>query len=105
MSQFSVHRNPNSATKTAVPYLIDIQSDLMAELGTRVVAPLYPVASMKGKILKTLTPLFEIEGKKFVMMTPQLAGIQKGQLGAQVADLSAWRNEIIAALDLLITGI
>ena len=39
------------------------------------------------------------------MVTPQLDGIAKKQLGTQVADLSARRNEIIAALDLLITGI
>jgi hypothetical protein len=34
----------------------------------------------------------------------QLAGIAKKQLGTQVADLSAQRNEIIAAIDLLIIG-
>jgi toxin CcdB len=39
-----------------------------------------------------------------VMVTPQLAGIAKKQLGTQVADLSAQRNEIIAAIDLLIIG-
>lgn len=57
------------------------------------------------KILKTLTPTFEIEGRQYVMVTPQLAGIAKKQLGTRVAELSAQRNEIIAALDLLITGI
>lgn len=105
MPQFAVHRNPNPAGKATAPYLLDIQSDLIAELGTRVVVPLYTAASMKGKILKTLTPAFEVEGKQYVMMTPQLAGIAKKQLGAKVADLSLRRDEIIAALDLLITGI
>ena len=60
---------------------------------------------MKGKTLRTLMPTFEIDDKQYVMVTPQLAGIATRQLGAQVADLSAQRNEIIAALDLLITGI
>jgi len=60
---------------------------------------------MKGKTLTPLIPLFEIEGKPHVMVTPQLAGVAKKQLGTQVADLSAQRTEIIAALDLLITGI
>ena len=60
---------------------------------------------MKGKILKTLTPTFEIEGRQYVMVTPQLAGIAKKQLGTRVAELSAQRDEIIAALDLLITEI
>ncbi|EXF44436.1 plasmid maintenance protein CcdB [Pseudomonas sp. BAY1663] len=105
MPQFAVYENSNAATKAAVPFLLDVQSDLIAELGTRVVVPLYTAAAMKGKILKTLTPIFEIEGKPYVMVTPQLAGIARKQLGNQVADLSAQRDEIIAALDLLITGI
>lgn len=105
MPQFAVHKNTNAATKTAVPFLLDVQSDLIAELGTRVVVPLYTATAMQGKTLSTLTPTFEIDGKQYVMVTPQLAGIAKKQLGTQVADLSAQRNEIIAAIDLLITGI
>ena len=40
MPQFAVHKNTNVATKAAVPFLLDVQSDLVAELGTRVVVPL-----------------------------------------------------------------
>lgn len=105
MPQFAVHININAATKSAVHFLLDVQSDLIAELGTRVVVPLYTKSAMQGKVLSTLMPTFEIENQKYVMVTPQLAGIAKKQLGAQVADLSAQRDEIIAALDLLITGI
>ncbi len=105
MPQFAVHRNPNPATKTIAPYLLDIQSDLIADLNTRVVVPFYAAAAMKGKTLKTLTPVFTIEGKQYVMMTPQLAGIAKKQLGAKISDLSSQRDKVIAALDLLITGI
>nr|WP_219853076.1 MULTISPECIES: CcdB family protein [Pseudomonadaceae] len=78
---------------------------MIAELGTRVVVPLYTAFAMKGKTLTTLTPTFEIEGRQYVMVTPQLPSITKKQLGTQVAELSAQRDEIIAALDLLITGI
>ncbi len=105
MAQFAVHINTNAATKSTVPFLLDVQSDLIAELDTRVVVPLYTEAAMQGKILSTLLPTFAIEGTLYVMVTPQLAGIAKKQLGAQIADLSAQRDEIMAALDLLITGI
>lgn len=60
---------------------------------------------MKGRLIKTLTPLLEIDGRQYAMLTPQLAGIPKKQMGAKVADLAHRRNDIIAALDLLITGI
>lgn len=105
MSQFTVYRNTNSDTKAAIPFLLNIQSDLIEDLGTRVVAPLYLAALMNGKTIRTLMPTFEIDGVQYLMMTPQLAGISKKLLGASVADLSAKRDEILMALDLLITGI
>nr|WP_312230753.1 CcdB family protein [Pseudomonas sp.] len=105
MAQFAVHKNINPATRAAVPLLLDVQSNLLADLATRVVVPLYPASTLQGKMLKTLTPRFEIEGQPYVMMTPQMAGIANKQLGPMVADLAAQRDEIIAALDLLITGI
>lgn len=104
MPQFAVHRNANPATRSAVPLLLDVQSDLIAELGTRVVVPLYTAAAMKGKVVKTLMPVLAVGGKSHVMVTPQLAGIARKQLGTQVGDLSAQRDAILAALDFLIAG-
>lgn len=105
MAQFSAYRNPNPDTRGTYPYLLDIQSELISDLGTRVVVPLAPASAMEGKTIKLLMPILEVEGKRHVMITPQLAGISKKQLGALVADLSSERDAIIAALDLLITGI
>lgn len=105
MPQFSVYRNPNPDTKAAFPLLLDVQSDLIADLGTRVVIPLTLATAMKGKLIKTLTPVFDVDGKAYAMLTPQLAGISKKQMGTKVTDLAKHRDEIIAALDLLITGI
>ena len=105
MAQFGVHRNPNPQTKAQVPFLLDVQSDLLADLGTRVVVPLGPASAMKGKLVRTLMPVFQIDGKSYAMLTPQLAGIEKKQMGSEVASLAEHRNEIIAALDLLLTGI
>jgi toxin CcdB len=105
MAQFAVHRNPNAATRTSYPFLLDVQSDLISDLGTRVVIPLSLASSMKGKLVRTLMPTFSIEGKQYAMLTPQLAGISIKQLGVKVADLSEKRGEILGALDLLITGI
>ena len=105
MAQFAVHRNPNPQSKARVPFLLDVQSDLLADLATRTVVPLCPAPAMKGKLVKTLMPTFQIDGKAYAMLTPQLAGIERKQMGAEVADLSARRAEIIAALDLLLTGI
>lgn len=105
MAQFTVHKNANPATKSAIPYLLDVQSDLIDALTTRVVVPLYPVAVLKRSALETLTPILEVDGESFVMVTPQLAGVSTKALGSVVTDLSAHRESIMAALDFLITGI
>jgi toxin CcdB len=105
MPQFTVYKNKNPHTQAAVPFLLDIQNDLLDSLETRVVVPLHPAAALKGKTLKTLTPLLVIEGNQFVMLTPQLAGIPKSELGAPVTQVSQHRAEVIAAIDLLVTGI
>lgn len=105
MPQFSVYKNKNANTQAKIPYLLDIQSDLLNDLETRVVVPLYLLEELKAKPLTVVTPIFELRGKEYVMLTPQLAGISKKELGAEAADFSMHRDKIIAALDFLITGI
>lgn len=104
MPQFAVHRNPNAATKGLYPLLLDVQSDIMPDLGTRVVVPLRPAGS-KARLIDTLMPVVSVDGKPYALITPQLAGIPRAQLGVKVADLPQYREAIIAALDLLVTGI
>ena len=45
MTQFDVHINPNPATRKAIPYLLDVQADLLDTLATRVIVPL-PLAAL-----------------------------------------------------------
>lgn len=105
MPPFMVHKNKNPNTKARVPYLLDVQSNLLSELDTRVVIPLYATTALKGKLLTTLTPTIKIEGKEYVLMTPQLAGIARKELGAEVIELTQHRDSIMASIDFLTTGI
>lgn len=105
MAQFTVCENKNPHTRSAVPFLLDVQNDLLADLETRVVVPLCPLSTMKGNALRTLTPILEIEGERFVMLTPQMAGIPKSELGLPVTRGEHYRFQIIAAIDFLLTGI
>jgi toxin CcdB len=57
------------------------------------------------KPIKELTPIIEVEGQKLVLVVPQLAGISIKDLGPEVATLVQNRNEIVAALDFLLTGV
>ncbi len=104
MSQFTVYRNKSSRSKGRIPFLLDVQSDLLSELHTRVVIPLYSKTASGGKPMTRLAPELEVEGRKLVLITPQLAGVSVKDLGEPVASLAPHRAEIIAALDLLFTG-
>jgi toxin CcdB len=105
VQQFAVFRNANPKTRRVVPYLLNVQHDILRDLQTRVVVPLYAAAALGKEAMARLTPSFEIEGKKVVMLTPQLAGVSVHELGSVVGDLSHHRAEIIAALDFLWTAV
>ncbi len=103
MAQFDVYTNPNPETKQAIPYLLDVQAELLSNLTTRVVIPLYSVSTM-NKAAKHLNPQFSIKRAKVVMSTAELAGVSLSSLGDKACSLKEHRNEIMAALDFLITG-
>ena len=105
MAQFDVYRNANSATRARIPYLLDVQSDLLDSLATRVVVPLCKPGILKGRLAERLNPVFEVEGRKMAMLAPELAGVSTKILGERIGNLSDERHSIIGALDLLFTGI
>ena len=105
MPHFALHRNRNTASRTRFPLLLDIQSDLLEPLATRVVVPLTPATSARSRSMRTLTPVLRFEGKDYLMFTPQLAGIPTNELGPIAGDLTSERDAIVAAVDFLLSGI
>jgi toxin CcdB len=105
MPQFTVYQNKNLQTRSAIPYLLDVQSDLLSDLDTRVVIPLARPGSTLEKRIGGLTPILRIDGEPYLVLTPQLAGIPKADLGRAVTSFEEHRFEIIAAIDFLVTGI
>lgn len=103
MAQFDVYENTNPATSREIPYLLDVQSDLLNDLATHVVVPLVR-ASVMGKIALYLNPVFVVRRTKVVMSTAELAGVPVAVLGDKAESLRDRRDEIIQALDFLFTG-
>src|SRR5674476_385829 len=99
MAQFDVYLNPNAATRKSIPYLLDVQTDLLDTLATRVVVPLI-LAEEMGLAAKHLNPQFKIKGVAVVMSSAELAGVPNRSLGDKVATLKNKRDEIIVALNL-----
>jgi toxin CcdB len=105
MAQFDVFENRDTASRKRAPYLLDVQSELLADLATRVVIPLARQSRDGLAEIERLMPAFEIDGVALTLVTPQLAGVPRAILGARVASLADRRHDIIAALDVLISGV
>lgn len=101
--QFDICRNRNAASAATFPLLLDVQSDLLDRLATRVVVPM-ATAGAFGAPIERLNPIFEIEGQSFVAVTTELAGVPRDLLGEVVATAADRRDEVIAALDFLLQG-
>lgn len=102
MSQFDVHRFPGR--RANIQYIIDLQADLLEEMGSRLVAPLYPVEIHK-KLLPRLNPIVDVADKSYFIALPEIASMRVRELGVPVTSLRSHRDEIIAGIDLLFTGI
>jgi toxin CcdB len=103
MAQFDVHLSPAERKHEGIPYLLNIQSDLLDYLGVRVVVPL--LRSDGGDVMvRRLNPTFQVEGVSVIMLTQLIGGMPAGALGDVVANLSDRRPAIIGAIDVLISG-
>lgn len=102
MAQFDVHRNPK---RGAFPLLLDVQTDLLASLATRVVVPMTKIDRRAPKPITRLNPTATVDGVEYSLVFQELAAIPKSALGEHVASLASRRSELLTAWDLLFTGI
>lgn len=80
MAQFDVYLNSNPATRKSIPYLLDVQAELLDTLATRVIVPLI-LAEEMGLAAKHINPQFKIKGVAVVMSTSELADVPNRSLG------------------------
>lgn len=83
--------------------LLDIQSDALDHLDTRVVVPLIPEAGSPPAVAR-LHPVFEIEGRRMLMATPLMSAVRVRELKRPVVNIARHRDEIVAAVDFLQQG-
>ena len=105
MAQFDVYPNPSKTSKAYYPYLVDIQSSLLSDLVTRIVIPLGNYSAFGSQSMQGLTPEISFEDEQLLLMTPQVSSVPEKHLKNPVGSLSHFRDQIVAALDLAVTGI
>ncbi|PWE56065.1 hypothetical protein DEM27_11545 [Metarhizobium album] len=82
---------------------LDLQSNLLDGLHTRIVAPLVRESDV-DTFVRWLNPRFDIDGEMYVMLTEFLAAVPAKELREPIADLSHKADTIIAATDFLFQG-
>jgi toxin CcdB len=102
--QFTVYRNKNPRSRSTFPFLLNVQSDLLDDLQTLVVIPLSKATTLARKPVAHLMPMVQFEGEAYVLVTPQLAGIARSELGPPAGSLAERRDTVVAAMDFLRSG-
>lgn len=100
--QFMVYRN--NSNNRAYPYLLDVQSDIIGELNTRLVIPLFLLDEVSGRPARRLNPVLNVDGEDFLVMTHEMASVRHSQLGEEVVSVREQRQAIKNALDFLLDG-
>ena len=100
MAQFDVYKNENELTNQKVPYLLDVQNDILDSINTRVVIPL-----VKDKNdFKGLTKEFVIKNQKVYLTTSQMGAVHKNELKTKITTLINQKEYIKNSIDFLIYG-
>jgi toxin CcdB len=104
MKQFDVYTNTDSDTNHAYPYFLDVQTELLDALNSRVVIPLTTALPDKG-LPNNICPKVEINGEKYYLMAYQITTVARSFLKKHESSLLLNRTDIINSLDFLISGI
>ena len=97
MARFDVYKSGN-----ARGLLLDIQSDLLDEFGSRMVVPLLPAEDMQS--VSRLHPVFVINDERYIMSTHLIFAIPVDRLGAKIGSLAQEDLVITSAVDKLLSG-
>jgi hypothetical protein len=101
--QFDICPNPDRDSAGAHPYLVVLQTNGLADLNTRVVAPL--IAPKHIPFFDRLMPEVVIKGARYVIDITNVGVVPTRELPAAIMNVESHRDRIIAAIDLVFTGV
>jgi len=87
------------------PYVVDVQSDLLSSLATRMVVPLAITALAATELPRRLCPLVTVNDKAFMLVPFQAAPLDKRLLKTEITSVRAISHDIITAMDGVLSGI
>jgi len=103
--QFNVYRNPSLRMREQYPFVVDVQSDLLGSLATRMVVPLAITQLASSDVPRSLCPVFQVQGLQLMLLPFEAAPMPKTLLKTDVQTLKRFASEIVAAMDAVMGGI
>jgi toxin CcdB len=101
MARYDVFAAPRAPD---TPYLLDVQTDLLSGINTRVVVPLMRQGSF-ARTHNRLHPEFFVRDQRVVMATHLIVAVPATVLRKPIGTLEEAHFEIVTALDMLFQGV
>lgn len=103
--QFDIYENPSPRMRDVYPFVVDVQSNLLSALATRMVVPL-AITSLSAKDLpQRMCPIITINNRPLMLVPFEAAPLDKRLLRIEIASVLERSYEIIAAMDSVLSGI
>ncbi len=103
--QYDVHDNPSPRMRDQYPYIVDIQSDLLGSLATRMVVPLAVTTLDAHDVPRQLCPVIAVKGKNLMLVAFEAAPLGRRLLKNKLASVKHRASDIIAAMDAVVSGV
>lgn len=103
--QFDVYENPSPRMRYVYPYVIDIQSNLLSALATRMVVPLAVTGLAAKDLPNGLCPIITVKGKALMLVPFEAAPLDKRLLKTEITSVLERAHAIVAAIDCVMSGV
>jgi len=104
MAQFDVYANPSESAAHGIPYVVVVQSNLLDALATRMTIPLATVEFAK-KSPDKLCPMVKVHGQRLRALAHYTAPLPTRSLQQVVGNLAPQASTLIAAMDVVVSGV
>ncbi len=105
MAQFDVYANPSKHQRADIPWIVDVQSDLLSALPTRLVIPLALRKHMPSALPRALCPALQWAGEALVALPHMAAPFRTKDLGPSKGNMKLEASALVGAIDAVISGI
>lgn len=103
--QYDVYPNPSPRMRDSYPFVVDIQSDLLKALATRMVVPLAVTTLPATSLPRRLCPVLVVQGQNLMMVPFEAAPLDKRHFKGKVCSVQEHANDIVAAMDAVMRGV